>query len=82
MCYVHLVLEEVHHSTTILMPKDIAMNTSRELPQYFIQRWQLTYMDKSLYLNSKLISYILKIDICREHQLRVKNGDCLQEEAD
>ena len=47
MCFVHLVLEEVFHSTATLLPKDIAMNTSRELPQYFIQRWQLTYMAKS-----------------------------------
>ena len=63
MCYVHLVLEEVYHSTTILQPKDIAMNTNRELPQYFIQRWQLAYMDQSLYIqnysSSKWVKYIL-----------------------
>ena len=50
MCYVHLVLEEVYQLTAELVAKDLAMNTSRELPQYFIQRWQLTYMAQSLYL--------------------------------
>ena len=50
MCYVHLVLEEVYQSTTELVPKNIAMDTNRELPQYFIQMWQLTYMSQSLYL--------------------------------
>ena len=50
MCYMHLVLEKVYHLTTELVPKNIAMDTNRELPQYFIQRWQLTYMAQSLYL--------------------------------
>ena len=50
MCYVHLVLERFYHSTSELVPKEITMNTSRELPQYFIQTWKLTYMAKSLYL--------------------------------
>ena len=44
-----MILEEFYHSTTELVPKTIAMNTNRELPQYFIQKWQLTYMDQSLY---------------------------------
>ena len=47
MCYVHLVLKKFYHSTTELVPKDIVMDTNRELPQYFIQTWQLTYMAQS-----------------------------------
>ena len=39
------------------------MNTNRELPQNFIQRWQLAYMDQSLYIqnysSSKWVKYIL-----------------------
>ena len=50
MCYVHLVLEKFYHMTTELVPKNIAMDTDRELPQYFIQSWQLTYMAQSKYL--------------------------------
>ena len=44
-----MVLKKFYHNTTELVPKDIAMDTNRELPQYFIQRWNLTYMAKSLY---------------------------------
>ena len=44
-----MVLEEFYHSTTELVPKNIAMDTNRELPQYFIQRWQLAYMAQSWY---------------------------------
>ena len=61
MCYVHLILEEVYQLTTELVPKDIAMNTNRELPQYFIQRWQLTYMTQSLYLQLNLTIIIRSI---------------------
>ena len=64
MCYVHLVLEEVYQLTAELVPKDIAINTSRELPQYFIQRWQLTYMTKSLYLK---LSITFIRSICLEN---------------
>ena len=42
-----MVLEKFYHSTTELVPDEIAMDTNRELPQYFIQRWQLTYMASS-----------------------------------
>ena len=52
-----MVLEKFYHSTTELVPKEIVMDTNRELPQYYIQRWNLTYMAKSLYLHSKLIKY-------------------------
>ena len=86
MCYVHLVLENFYHSTTELVPKEIAMNTNRELPQYFIQRWQLAYMAQSLYLklllNNGLISNIFKLNICRKHQQRIKDGNSFEEEAD
>ena len=61
MCSVHLILEEVYQLTTELVPKDIAMNTNRELPQYFIQRWQLTYMTQSLYLQLNLTIIIRSI---------------------
>ena len=61
MCSVHLILEEVYQLTTELVPKDIAMNTNRELPQYFIQRWQLTYMTQSLYLQLNLAIIIRSI---------------------
>ena len=61
MCSVHLILEEVYQLTTELVPKDIAMNTNRELPQYFIQRWQLTYMTQSLYLQLNLTIVIRSI---------------------
>ena len=49
MCYVHMVLEKFYHSTTELVPKDIAIDNNRVLPQYYIQRWNLAYMAKSLY---------------------------------
>ena len=47
MCYVHLVLKKFYHSTAELVPKDIVMDINRELPQYFIQSWELTYMAQS-----------------------------------
>ena len=50
MCYVHLVLEEFYHSTTELVPKEIALIINRELPQYYIHSWQLDYMTKIKYL--------------------------------
>ena len=55
-----MVLEDFYHSTTELVPKNIAMNTNRELPQYFIQSWQLTYMAQSLYSSFiKMTNYMI-----------------------
>ena len=74
-----MVLEGVYHNTVKLVPKNIALHTNRELPQYFIQKWQLTYMAQSVYLKI-LIRFINQY--FRKHQPRSKDGDCLQEEAD
>jgi len=63
MCYVHLILEEVYHFTAKLIPKDISMNTSRELPQYFIQKWKLAFMDQ------KNINRGLKMEIVFKRRL-------------
>ena len=55
-----MVLEDFYHSTTELVPKNIAMSTNRELPQYFIQSWQLTYMTQSLYSSFiKMTNYMI-----------------------
>ena len=78
-----MILEEVYQLTTELVPKDIAMTTNRELPQYFIQSWQLTYMTQSLYLKLlNIFRYIFIINYFRKYQQRSKDGDCVQEEAD
>ena len=45
-----MVLKKFYHSTTELVPNEIAMDTNRELSQYKIQKWTLTYMTQSLYL--------------------------------
>ena len=37
-------LEKFYHDTTQLLPDVIDMETDTELPQYFIQSWQLKYM--------------------------------------
>ena len=78
-----MVLEKFYHPTTELVPKDIKMDTNRELSQYFIQRWQLTYMDQSLYLKLLVIDESHSIFYnCRKHWQRSENENCLQKEAD
>ena len=58
-----MVLKRFYLSTTELVPKDIAIETNRELPQYFIQRWQLTYMAQSLYLNLfRMTTYVMLLE--------------------
>ena len=58
-----MVLEKFYHTTTELVPKDIAMNTNRELPQYFIQRWQLAYMAQSSYSSYlKMTTNVISIE--------------------
>ena len=44
VCYVHMKLEKFYYATTQLLPDVIEMETDTELPQYFIQSWQLRYM--------------------------------------
>ena len=40
----HMKLEKFYYDTTQLLPDVIDMETDTELPQYFIQSWQLKYM--------------------------------------
>ena len=58
-----MVLEGVYHNTVKLVPKNIALHTNRELPQYFIQKWNLTYMAQSLYLYLlKITTYVISLE--------------------
>ena len=49
VCYVHMKLEKFYYATTQLLPDVIEMETETELPQYFIQSWQLRYMQRGGY---------------------------------
>ena len=42
-------LEKFYHATTQLIPTTMGMETNTELPQYFIQSWQLYFMQRGGY---------------------------------
>ena len=46
VCYVHLVLKDFDQETAQLRPDKMIMNSKTELTQYFINQWQLTYLDQ------------------------------------
>ena len=57
VCYVHMKLEKFYYDTTQLIPDVIDMETDTELPQYFIQSWQLKYMARGEH-------YLLELEEC------------------
>ena len=47
VCSIHMVLEQFDQETVELVPDSIVMQSPKELTQYFIQSWSLTYKDMS-----------------------------------
>lgn len=55
VCFVHLVLKDFDQETVQLRPEEMIMNSKTELSQYFINQWQLSYLDEGksfIYQNS------------------------------
>ena len=46
VCFVHLVLKAFDQETVQLRPEEMIMNSKTELSQYFINQWQLSYLDE------------------------------------
>merc|ERR1719186_2338443 len=45
VCSIHMILEQFDQETVELVPDSIVMQSPKELTQYFIQSWSLTYKD-------------------------------------
>ena len=46
VCFVHLVLKAFDQKTVQLRPEAMIMDSKTELSQYFINQWQLSYLDE------------------------------------
>ena len=58
-----MILEQFDQETVELVPDSIVMQSPKELTQYFIQSWSLTYKDMSKLLSNYItVLYILKTD--------------------
>ena len=65
VCFVHLVLKDFDQETVQLRPEEMIMKSKTELSQYFINQWQLSFLDEGKCLLIKysvgktLIAYLV-----------------------
>ena len=51
VCFVHLVLKDFDQETVQLKPDQMIMKSKTELSQYFINQWQLSYLDQGRFID-------------------------------
>ena len=51
VCFVHLVLKDFDQETVQLRPDQMIMKSKTELSQYFINQWQLSYLDQGRFID-------------------------------